>query len=125
MEKLKKTEEFEQTALFQYASYQQEPEWQLLFSIPNGGFRKLKTGIRMKKTGLKPGIPDIFLPVGRGMYHGLFIEMKSERGAVPNHQREWHVKLRDQGYKVDVCRGCDPAIAVITQYLQMSPVLTT
>ena len=34
--KLQKTEEDEQSALFQYASYQKEPEWKLMFSIPNG-----------------------------------------------------------------------------------------
>lgn len=74
-----KSEESEHAALFQYASWQQEPEWSLLFAIPNGGYRKLRTGIRLKRTGLKPGIPDIFLPVGRSVYHGLFIEMKSEK----------------------------------------------
>jgi len=56
MEKLKKTEENEQMALFEYAALQREPEWNLLFSIPNGGYRKLKTAIRMKRTGLKPGL---------------------------------------------------------------------
>lgn len=71
IEVMKPTEEHEQEALFNYASWQKEPEWNLLFSIPNGGYRKLKTGIRMKKTGLKPGVPDLQLPVARGMYHGL------------------------------------------------------
>ena len=82
MKKLRKTEEDEQSALFQFASWQKEPEWSLLFAIPNGGYRKLKTGIRLKRTGLKPGIPDMMLPVGRGGFLGLFIEMKSEKGVV-------------------------------------------
>ena len=73
---MKRNEEQEQEALFEYAGLQPEPEWNLLLSIPNGGYRKLKTGIRLKKTGLKPGIPDMMLPVGRGGYLGLFIEMK-------------------------------------------------
>ena len=64
---MKRNEEDEQTALFEYASLQKEPEWSLLFSIPNCGFRSKRTGARMKKTGLKPGIPDIFMPVGRGI----------------------------------------------------------
>ena len=46
---MKRTEESEQAALFEYAAYQKDFEWSLLFSIPNGGYRKLKTGIRMKK----------------------------------------------------------------------------
>lgn len=117
--KLKITEDDEQAALFQYASYQKEIEWTLLFAIPNGGYRKIKTGIQLKRTGLKPGIPDIFLPVGRGIYHGLFIEMKSERGTVRREQREWHDALREQGYMVKVCRGCDQAVKVIQEYLEI------
>jgi len=91
-----KTEEEEQEALFQYAAYQQEPEWSLLFSIPNGGFRSKRTGARMKRTGLKAGVPDIFLPVSRGNTPGLFIEMKSEKGVVRENQAEWHKLLRAQ-----------------------------
>ena len=101
IEVMKPTEEQEQEALFNYALWQKEPEWQLLFAIPNGGYRKLKTGIRMKKTGLKPGIPDMMLPVVRGNYPGLFIEMKSEKGVVRPNQKAWHDTLRAQGYKVE------------------------
>ena len=117
--KISQSEEDEQTALFQYASWQKEPEWKMLFSIPNGGYRKLKTGARMKRTGLKAGIPDIFLPVGRGMYHGLFIEMKSEKGTVQKNQKAWHTTLRLQGYKVEVCRGCESAVEVIDEWIIM------
>jgi hypothetical protein len=116
--KLKQTEEDEQAALFQYAAYQQHP-WELLFSIPNGGYRKIRTGIRLKRTGLKPGVPDIFLPVVRGKYSGMFIEMKSDRGRVQENQKEWHAVLKAQGYQVEVCRGCDQAVKAITNYLKL------
>lgn len=39
---MKKSEEQEQEALFQYAAWQTSPEWSLLFSIHNGGYRKLE-----------------------------------------------------------------------------------
>jgi len=114
---MKKTEEEEQIALFEYASYQREPEWKMMFATQNGEYRKLKTGVRLKRTGLKPGIPDIMLPVGRGMYQGLFVEMKSERGTVQKNQKVWHDTLRAQGYAVEVCRGCESAVQVIKEYL--------
>lgn len=114
-----KTEEQEQAALFQFASYQREIEWSLLFAVPNGGYRKIRTGIRLKATGVKSGIPDIFLPVTRGNHHGLFIEMKSEKGTVRKNQKEWHEALRAQGYKVEICRGCDQAVKVIHEYLKL------
>jgi len=115
---LNKTEEQEQEALFQYASYQNEPEWSLLFSIPNGGFRSKRTWARMKRTGLKAGVPDIFLLVSRGNTPGMFIEMKSEKGVVRPNQKAWHDNLRTQGYKVEVCRGCDEAVRTIRDYFE-------
>ena len=117
--KLNKTEEDEQAALFEYASYQRGLEWSLIFAIPNGGFRKIQTGIRLKRTGLKPGVPDIFLPAARGKYNGMFIEMKSEKGIVRKNQKEWHAALKAQGYKVEICRGCDQAVKVIQEYLEL------
>ena len=117
--KLKMTEDDEQAALFQYASYQRGIEWSLLFAIPNGGFRKIQTGIKLKRTGLKPGVPDIFLPVARRKYFGMFIEMKSEKGRVQENQKEWHAALKAQGYQVEVCRGCDQAVKAIIDYLKL------
>jgi len=118
IQKLMKSEEDEQSTLFDYASYQPEP-WNLMFSIPNGGFRSKKTGAKMKRTGLKAGVPDIFLPVMRGKYGGLFIEMKSEKGIVQANQKEWHIKLRAQGYKCEICRGFEQAVKTIEKYLDM------
>lgn len=41
---MKRNEEDEQATLFEYAAFQQEPEWGMMFSIPNGGFRSKITG---------------------------------------------------------------------------------
>lgn len=117
--KLNKIEEDEQAALFEYATFQRAMEWSLLFAIPNGGYRKIRTGIRLKRTGLKPGVPDIFLPVARGKYFGMFIEMKSDKGRVQENQKEWHAALKAQGYQVEVCQGCDQAVKAITNYLKL------
>ena len=56
------------------------PEVVLLFHIPNGGRRDTAEAANLKKQGVKPGVPDLFLPVARGGYHGLFIEMKRRDG---------------------------------------------
>ena len=120
IEVIKPTEEQEQEALFNYASWQKEPEWSLLFAIPNGGYRKLKTGAKLKRTGVKRGIPDMMLPCARGGYHGLWIELKSEKGVVQPNQRAWHDTLRVEGYQVEVCRGCDEAVKAIKAYLRVN-----
>ena len=113
------SEDQEQALFFEWLSWQKEPEYQMAFAIPNGGKRHISTALRLKATGVKPGVPDIFLPVPRHPNTGMFVEMKSEKGTVRKNQKEWHDALRTQGYKVEVCRGCDPAVKVINEYLTL------
>lgn len=108
-----------QKALFCWAAMHvmEYPEVGLLFSIPNGGLRSAKTGSRMRAEGAKSGVPDVFLPVARGDYHGLFIEMKNDRGHVSSLQAVWHTDLKDQGYSVVVCKSWQIAVNTILAYL--------
>lgn len=114
------TETAEQQTLFQWARMMcgKWPELKLLYHIPNEGKRSQKTGARMKAEGLKKGVPDICLPVARGGNHGLYIELKRvENSRVTQEQLEWIEALMAQGYVAAVCRGCDEAIRLITDYL--------
>ena len=114
------TETAEQQTLFQWARMMcgKWPELKLLYHIPNEGERSQKTGARMKAEGLKKGVPDICLPVARGGNHGLYIELKRvENSRVTQEQLEWIEALMAQGYVAAVCRGCDEAIRLITDYL--------
>ncbi len=96
-----------------------QPEAGLLFHIPNGGARTAVTGARMKAEGVKKGVPDLMLPVSRGGFHGLFIEMKRRHGGrVSPEQASWLRALEVLGYCAQVCFGADEAIAVIDRYLK-------
>lgn len=110
----------EQKALFKWASYQTSrlPELSLLFAIPNGGKRSKAVAGKLKAEGVKAGVPDICLPVARGSYHGLYIELKAERGKVTPLQYEWAEALTDQGYLALVCHGWERAKAAIEKYLE-------
>lgn len=67
---------------------------------------------------MKAGVPDLFLPVSRDGYHGLFIELKRQAGGrVSDEQKEWIQELRDQGYRVEVCKGWEAAAGVLKNYL--------
>ena len=116
------TEAQEQRDLFRWAQLARGryPELQLMYHIPNEGRRSTITGARMKAEGMKPGVPDICLPVARGPYHALYIEMKRTRASrVSEDQRAWLAKLMRVGNKAIVCRGWDAARAAIIEYLEM------
>lgn len=118
----------EQSRLMTWAAIKcrEMPELALLFAVPNGGLRNLRVAAKMKAEGLKAGVPDLVLPVARGGYHALFIEMKTVnnrpknggKGGVTQIQEWWHEKLIEQKNKVAVCYGSDEAIATIEQYLK-------
>ena len=81
-----------------------------------GGF-KAEAG-RLRAEGVKAGVPDLCLPVARGQYHGLYIELKRQRGGrTSDHQSEWLDALSAQGYKAALCYGWEQAAGTIIEYL--------
>lgn len=76
----------------------QWPELALLHHIPNGGTRDVVEAKHLKQQGVKSGVPDLCLPVPRGQYHGLYIEMKTESGHTSDEQEWWGERLQAQGY---------------------------
>ena len=112
-----------QTAWFARVWAEALPELRLLVATPNGGFRNKITASRMKAEGQRAGFPDMTLPVARGGFHGLFIELKKpaedgkRKGALSPEQREWIEELRDEGYKVVVAYGWVEAIEAMLEYI--------
>jgi len=111
----------EQAALFQWARIMENtyPELALLVAIPNGGLRNMPEAVRFKAEGVRKGFPDMILPVARGAYHSLAIELKRRKGGtISPEQKAWIEALKSQGWSAVVCRGADEAITVITEYLR-------
>lgn len=114
------TELEEQKKLFRWAEWQAitHPELERLFAIPNGGKRDIRTAAMLKASGVKPGVPDICLPVPRGGLHGLYIELKRRRGgSISREQAAWMTYLAGQGYECALCKGWEAAKDVILAYL--------
>ena len=88
-----------------------------LFHIPNGGSRHPAEALHLKRMGVKPGVPDLFIPCPVGGFHGLWIEMKSLTGRPTALQKQWIEYLRSQGYKAYVCKGAKEAITCLKWYL--------
>lgn len=125
------TEHAHQVAVFMWAAQEAPKEWrsalQFMFAIPNGGERNKAVAARLKAEGVKSGVPDIMLPVRKGRYAGLFIELKKPRagkvrgGKATLEQNAWITVLNGLGYSAHVCEGCLAAIAVITVYMGLGP----
>ena len=74
---------------------------------------------KLKKAGMKKGKPDINLPVARGGYLGLWIELKRKGGPNPTQEQvDWLVRLSAAGHYCVCCKGSDAAISVILQYIR-------
>lgn len=114
---VKRTEHSEQVALVETCLASGYP-YNLLHAIPNGGKRDAITGARLKAEGARAGIPDLMLPVMRGGFGGLYIELKIDGGRVQPAQAEWHAALRREGYAVAVCYGCDAAWQTVQDYVR-------
>lgn len=108
-----------QEALFEWAAYNtvRFPELEYMHHVPNGGKRDKATAIALKRQGVKAGVPDIVLPVPRGGYHGLYIELKVGKNTTTGNQKRWIRFLGEQGYYVTVCYGWQQAAREIERYL--------
>lgn len=125
------TEDGHQAAVFCWAadSVGMYPQLAWMFAIPNGGQRHIAEATKFVATGLRKGVPDIFLPVIRlaqdyKTYAGCFIEMKVEAkrnvkdGGLSKDQLLWIPALREAGYYVAVHYNWMEARDTLIKYLE-------
>ena len=109
------TETQEQKQLIQWC--RTDPRYQYLFHIPNESVGGQEWMIRNRQMGVKSGVPDLFYPVPMNGYHGMFIEMKTEKGRLSQAQKRWIDALTQMGYKCVVAHGWNEAREALEQYL--------
>lgn len=69
-----------------------------------------------KAQGMLSGVPDLFLPLPKNGHHGLYIEMKSEKGRLTENQQWFLSNAESLGYKTAVCYSAKEAIDAIEAY---------
>ena len=109
----------EQADLMDWVAYAggRFPALRLLYHVPNGGRRNPREAAHLKRQGVKKGVPDLCLPVARGGFHGLYIELKYGRNKPTEDQAAWIAALREQGYAAEVCYGWQQAKELLEKYL--------
>jgi len=109
------TEDAEQICLAQYLDMVARDKW---FHVPNGGSRNVVEATKLKRMGVKRGVPDIWVVIPKKGFSGLIIELKRQKGgSVSTEQKRWIEYLRNAGYSVHVCKGAGPAVEVVNWYL--------
>ncbi len=108
------SERDEQRAVVEYCDLKGYP----VYHVPNGGSRNKAEAANLRRDGVRAGVPDLCVPVARGGYHSLYIEMKAAKGRVSERQAEWIALLREQGMCAYVCKGAGSAVALIDRYME-------
>ena len=78
-----------------------------------------QAGARLKKKGVKSGVPDCIVFEPRGNYHGLFIEIKIKPNRTSDNQKKWLKDLYKRDYKCHVCFNLDEVIQVVSDYMKL------
>lgn len=114
---MKQKEHFLQTTCTNYFNLFHREYKGLLFAIPNGGLRKIKTAAFLKKEGVVAGVADMFLSVPNNEYHGLYIEFKVDYNKQSESQKLFEEKVKQQGYKYIVIKSLEEFQIVVKSYL--------
>jgi len=80
------------------------PDDGTFYAVPNGGKRHAREAARMVRLGVRAGVPDLAI-VFRG--RPIFIELKTARGVVSEHQKQMARRLTYCGADVLYCRSVD------------------
>lgn len=99
----------------------------LLFSIPNGGWRGARAGASMVYEGQVKGVADLILLFPKGGKSSLCIEMKvpkrkgSSAGTQSSAQKDWQRLVEEHGSTYVVCHGLVEFIKAVCCYLKTTP----
>ncbi len=104
-----------QQAVFEWIGWHtgKYPVLAFAFHSPNGGSRNLIEARHLKAGGVKPGVPDLLVPVPCGSYQGLAIEFKAGKNKTTEAQDFWLNGLTKAGYLTGIVWSVEEAISLI------------
>lgn len=113
----------EQCALFEWARnpavLNQLPALKLLSSSLNGvKLSKAQAG-KAKAAGMLAGESDVKLPVSRGKWIGLIIEMKAGQNTATEEQLKYGSLMEAEGHSFHICYSWQEAKGIIENYLSL------
>lgn len=113
---------------------------EVIYHVPNerntkrkiAGDRWVTTGegAKLKKMGVKKGVSDLVIPAPSEIYHGFYVELKSEtwksgrkvKKYPTPQQREFLAAMHEYGYAVAVVWNVDEFMAYTSRYMDHAEV---
>ena len=94
-------------------------ERQLQLRVSKKGAVYSPLGMKLKRKGVKKGVPDIMIFEPRGIYNGLALEIKTKYNKPTPEQVHWCNELNKRKYLAKVTWSLDEAIDIIDRYLKL------
>lgn len=106
---------------FQWVRFNENknPSFQSIYHIANERKATPQAGARLKKKGVRRGIPDVCVPIASGVFHGLYIEFKIKPNKLTPEQKNIANLLIAQGYCVQIAWSAEEAIKILERYLSL------
>jgi hypothetical protein len=83
------------------------------FHPANGELRNIRTAVKLKRMGVRAGVPDICLIIN-GVMHGL--ELKTAKGRTSPAQQAMHAEMRQAGVIIEIAHGIQAAVDVLRRW---------
>lgn len=117
----RRSEDTEQINVIQWAEWNtgRYPELKWLHHCPNGGSRNKQEAVKLKQMGVKAGVSDLCLPYPKGIYCGMYIEMKYGNNRRQESQKEFLADMASAGHFVVTCYSAGEAIRAIEEYCKL------
>ena len=93
------------------------PDAKWIHSIPNGARVGIGQAVKLKAQGLLSGVYDVFVPVARSPYHGMYIEFKTKRGKRSDSQKAFSKYCALNNYLCIVSSDAQLAAGAVRSYL--------
>jgi len=94
-------------------------ERQLSIRINKAGKAYSPLGSKLKRKGVKSGVPDVIILEARGVYHGLMLELKVKPNKITPNQTKWISELNKRNYLSIVTYSLDESIEIVKKYLRL------
>ncbi|HHY0551888.1 TPA: hypothetical protein ACVU5P_004207 [Vibrio parahaemolyticus] len=112
-------EHWVQVRIFYWVEVTHPEMYPYVKAVPNGGTRPKKTAAEMAYEGQKPGTPDIDVDYPKGIYHGMKLEVKTDKGTAQKNQKESISRLNKVGYYSTIEKGYDACISALSKYFAL------